>query len=54
MDNIIELHTVRQAAPIPVNGKVPPRRMKNAELRSQEYLTQNEVGHSERSEMQLR
>jgi len=43
MDNIIELHAVRQAAPIPVNGKVPPRRMKNAALRSREYLTQDEV-----------
>ena len=43
MDNIIELHAVRQVAPITVNGKVPPRRIKNAALRSREYLTQDEV-----------
>jgi type 1 fimbriae regulatory protein FimE len=43
MDNIIDLQTARQQTPTPVNGKVPPRRKKNAELRSREYLTQDEV-----------
>ena len=43
MDNIIELQTARHPAPTTVNGKVPPRRRRNAELRSREYLTQDEV-----------
>ena len=43
MDNIIELQTARCPAPSTVNGKVPPRRRRNAELRSREYLTQDEV-----------
>ena len=43
MDNIIELHTSRKAAIIPINGKVPPRRRKNSEVRSREHLTLDEV-----------
>ena len=43
MDKIIELHAARTPALSTVNGKVPPRRRRNAELRSREYLTQDEV-----------
>ena len=43
MDNIIELPATRQRAPTPVNGKVPARRRRNAEVRSREYLTRDEV-----------
>ena len=32
-----------QQAPNPVNGKVPPRRVPNASVRSREYLTADEV-----------
>ena len=45
MDNIIELPATRQRAPNPVNGKVPARRRRNAEVRSREYLTRDEVEH---------
>ena len=43
MSNILQLHTVRCPVPSTVNGKVPPRRQKNTDLRSREYLTQDEV-----------
>jgi len=43
MSNIVQLAVDRHAAPNTVNGKVPPRRRKNSELRSREYLTPDEV-----------
>ena len=45
MDNIIVLHTIMNGAPCTVNGKVPPRRRKNTEVRNREYLTPDEVSH---------
>ena len=44
MSNIVQLAVDRHAAPNIKNGKVPPpRRRKNSELRSREYLTPDEV-----------
>jgi len=43
MSNIVQLQAVPHAAPTPVNGKVPPRRRKNGDVRSREYLTTDEV-----------
>jgi len=43
MSNIIDLPTAKQQVPTTVNGKVPPRRRKYADLRSREYLTEKEV-----------
>ena len=44
MSKILHLPTARQAGPSTVNGKVtPPRRRKNQERRSREYLTPDEV-----------
>ena len=44
MGEIIKLATRRSASPIAQNGKVaPPRRRKNVESRSREYLTPTEV-----------
>ena len=43
MSNIIDLPTAKQQVPSTVNGKVPPRRRKYADLRSREYLTEAEV-----------
>jgi type 1 fimbriae regulatory protein FimB/type 1 fimbriae regulatory protein FimE len=44
MSNVIALATRRQAAPIAVNGKVaPPKRKRNQETRTREYLTPDEV-----------
>jgi len=44
MNNIIELHTNQTTQPSSVNGNVsPPRRKKNTEVRSREYLTSQEV-----------
>jgi integrase len=44
MNNIVDLATARNQMPITLNGKVPPRRVKNAVLRTREYLTPDEVG----------
>ena len=44
MSNIIDLPTAKQQVPTTVNGKVPPPRRKNTDLRSREYLTEAEVG----------
>ena len=43
MSNIVQLATTNRPAPNSVNGKVPPRRRKNSEVRSREYLTADEV-----------
>ncbi len=40
---ILAFRAVEQLVPSIVNGKVPPRRVKNQERRSREYLTQDEV-----------
>ena len=43
MSNIMEFVAVKQSSPIPLNGKVPPLRRRNSEVRSREYLTPDEV-----------
>jgi hypothetical protein len=43
MSNIIALQTASRPAPSPVNGKVPPRRRKNGEVRTREDLTAEEI-----------
>lgn len=42
MSNITALSTMQHTTPNIVNGKVPPRRQKNQDLRSREYLTPDE------------
>jgi type 1 fimbriae regulatory protein FimB/type 1 fimbriae regulatory protein FimE len=42
MSNIVPLEVDRHAAPNTINGKVPPRRRKNSEVRRREYLTPDE------------
>ena len=32
-----------ESLPTPVNGKVPPRRVPNAQVRDREYLTESEI-----------
>lgn len=43
MSNIIDLQHTKTNAPLIVNGNVPPLRKTNAELRSREHLTPDEV-----------
>jgi type 1 fimbriae regulatory protein FimE len=43
MSNITHLQQYRDNTPSTVNGNVPPRRQRNAELRSREHLTSDEV-----------
>ncbi len=43
MSNISQLTTARRAAPDIVNGKVPPKRRKNADSRPREYLIPDEI-----------
>jgi len=43
MGTISYLRSVAADSPIAVNGKVPPRRRRNAEVRGREYLTAAEV-----------
>lgn len=43
MRKIIHLHSATPGGPDTVNGKVPPRRRPNAELRAREHLTEAEV-----------
>ena len=43
MSNVIALRTNSRRRPNTLNGKVPPRRKKNADVRSREYLTPDEV-----------
>ena len=40
---VIQLRDRNGSAPIPLNGKVPPPRRKNSEVRSREHLTSDEV-----------
>lgn len=44
MSNVINLPARRQRQPDTLNGRVPPRRRPNAETRSREYLTADEIG----------
>ena len=41
--NVVRLKGRNRSAPIPLNGKVPPPRRKNSEVRSREHLTSDEV-----------
>ena len=41
--NIVAFNTEAKTSPTPLNGKVPPRRVPNAEVRTREYLTEGEV-----------
>ena len=43
MNNIVRLATTNRPAPSTVNGKVPPLRRRNSEVRSREHLTRDEV-----------
>ena len=43
MGQVVELKRRRRKAPIAVNGKVPPKRRANRQVRSREYLTPDEV-----------
>jgi len=40
---VIPFRSRKRAAPIPLNGKVPPPRRKNSEVRSREHLTPDEI-----------
>ncbi len=40
---ILAFTPTNRSAPTPLNGKVPPRRVPNSEVRSREYLTSDEV-----------
>jgi len=40
---ILAFTLANRLAPTPLNGKVPPRRVPNSEVRSREYLTSDEV-----------
>ncbi len=42
-NKVVQLRVRKQTGPILVNGKVPPPRRKNSEVRSREYLTSAEV-----------
>ncbi len=41
--NVVPLRGRKGAAPVPLNGKVPPPRRKNKEVRSREHLTPDEI-----------
>ena len=41
--NVVPLRGRKGAAPVPLNGKVPPPRRKNKDVRSREHLTPDEV-----------
>jgi len=41
--NVVRLRGRKGAAPVPLNGKVPPPRRKNKDIRSREHLTPDEV-----------
>jgi type 1 fimbriae regulatory protein FimB/type 1 fimbriae regulatory protein FimE len=43
MSKVIQLERHTHQPPLIVNGKVPPRRRKNKDVRSREYLTGKEV-----------
>ena len=41
--NVVAFNPESKASPKPLNGKVPPRRVPNADVRTREYLTADEV-----------
>jgi type 1 fimbriae regulatory protein FimE len=41
--NIIELHQPARRTPSTVNGKVPPKRLRNKDVRVREHLTETEI-----------
>ena len=43
MSKVMPFKPLDGQAPNTLNGKVPPRRQRNKEVRSREYLTQDEV-----------
>jgi type 1 fimbriae regulatory protein FimB/type 1 fimbriae regulatory protein FimE len=43
MSNVVPLNVTKKTGPSTVNGKVPPLRRKNKDVRSREYLTAAEV-----------
>jgi hypothetical protein len=43
MSKVVAFRQVRDGSPNTVNAKVPPRRRRNKDVRSREYLTQDEV-----------
>jgi len=43
VSNIVAFNTNTKPSPVLQNGKVPPRRVPNSEVRSREYLTDQEV-----------
>lgn len=43
LSNVVQLRSPAGTAPTTVNGNVPPRRQRNADVRSREYLTEAEV-----------
>jgi type 1 fimbriae regulatory protein FimE len=44
MSKVVDLATRRKPVPIAENGKVPPRRRRNADVRTREHLTPEEIG----------
>lgn len=44
MTNVVTLSSRKRKPPTTVNGKVPPKRARNADRRAREYLTPEEVG----------
>lgn len=54
MGTVIELQRRKRGGPIAVNGKVsPPRRKKNADVRSREYLKPDEVARLQKAAGEL-
>ena len=43
VSKVIPFRGAKRSVPVPLNGKVPPRRRKNSEVRSREHLTPDEV-----------
>ncbi len=43
MNKVVAFRQVRDGSPNTVNGKIPPIRRRNKDVRSREYLTQAEV-----------
>jgi len=41
--NVVAFNAEAKVSPRPVNGKVPPKRVPNCQVRTREYLTANEV-----------
>jgi hypothetical protein len=43
MSKVVAFKQSKKASPNTVNGKVPPRRQRNKDVRAREYLTKDEV-----------